>query len=80
MENTLGMRGRGEVRALGLVNSPKGLLRLLLLIGTFMGWSFNEPGNPGDVFVLLCPFKGAFDAPGFVLGTMMSSITFGAAF
>lgn len=39
-----------------------------------MGWSFNEPGNPGEVFVLLCPFKGAFDAPGFVLGTMMSSI------
>lgn len=79
MENTLGMRGKGEVRALGFVKS-QGLFEIIALDRDFYGLELNEPGNSGEVFVLLCSFKGAFDAPGFVLRTMISSITFGAAF
>lgn len=55
-------------------------LAIIALDRDFYGLELNEPGNSGEVFVLLCSFKDAFDAPGFVLRTMMSSITFGAAF
>lgn len=65
--------------ALGLVKS-QGPLAIIALDRDFYGLELNEPGNSEEVFVLLCPFKDAFDAPGFVLRTMMSSITFGAAF
>lgn len=77
--NTLGMRGRGEVRALGLVKS-QGPFAIIAPDRDFYGLELNEPGNSGEVFVLLCSFKYAFDAQSFVLRTMMGSITFGAAF
>lgn len=70
--------GRGG-ESPGACEKPRAFA-IIALDRDFYGLELNEPGNSGEVFVLLCSFKDAFDAPGFVLRTMMSSITFGAAF